>query len=71
MNADGNKVTLILVGTKSDKLFEGGLPQEDENPVIYEESNHETEAAEKLLSLPNQPTASDKPLNPLAESIGK
>ena len=31
INADGNKVTLILVGTKSDKLFEGGLPQEEES----------------------------------------
>ena len=56
VNADGNRVTLILVGTKSDKLFEGGVPQEEENLVIEEETNQETDAAEaKLLTMPNQP----------------
>ena len=71
VNADGNRVTLILVGTKSDKLFEGGVPQEEENLVIDEETNQETDAAEaKLLTMPNQPAQSDSK-NPLAETVGK
>ena len=59
MNADGNKVTLILVGTKADRLFENGLPQEeelnDDLGGIQEESKEEV--VELLDRLPDMTLA--------------
>ena len=48
------------------------MPQEEEeHPVIQEESNLETEAEAKLLTMSNQPSASKEPENPLATALGK
>lgn len=55
-NADGNKITFILVGTKSDKVFQSGaaILQKHDDEIIQEEKDNMEEELDAILLNANE-----------------